>query len=393
MLRQAELTRSLEANIRWFEQSGVMFPSDGSWGVGERVALSAGNTALKQTLTSFPAYTTHSDHVVIEQRRPDCNFEAALMFLLAAKALDKPAFRNTARNLLAYLHHRSGMRNPDLSGKGKYPVGAWKWSHIQWDASIWFDDNAWNCAIPLLIAKLDPELDAEFALKSSALTLADALAAGFERQLTVAEPDAKGFKWDGDLKSPHWGSLVVLALGLSDRRKYAELIARYDVHVRERMDSFTSSERAYVVLGACAAGSLDTARLFADRLLSQMDPASGNIPSEWGKEAPIGQHLVDLIYTMNWVVLGLQSLAALTDEAKYRQALVKTLDLVISIQDTTPAAHLNGCWRGMYDLGAKAWGGGDCFEGGASSVYSGWTNAPLAIAIAGELLGASPLNG
>ena len=219
MLTKASLAKSLEANIKWFEQSGVMSPSDGSWGVGERIVLAAGNTALEKTLKSFPAFTRHGDHVVMEHRRPDCNFEAALMFLLAAKALDKPACRDTARNLLTYLHRRSGMRNPDLSGAGKYPPGAWKWAHHQWDFGVWFDDNAWNCAIPLLIAKLDPELDAEFDLKNSALVLADSLAAGFERQLVSDEPDAKGFKWAGPLTSPHWGSLAVMALATTGERE------------------------------------------------------------------------------------------------------------------------------------------------------------------------------
>ena len=119
MRERTALEKSLEANLRWFERSGVMSPADGTWGVGERIVLTAGNTALEKTLRSFPAFTRHGGHVVMEQRRPDCNFEAALMFLLAAKALDKPAWRDTARNLLCYLHCRSGMRNPDLTGDGQ----------------------------------------------------------------------------------------------------------------------------------------------------------------------------------------------------------------------------------------------------------------------------------
>ena len=36
----------------------------------------------------------------------------------------------------------------------------------------------------------------------------------------------------------------------------------------------------------------------------------------------------------------------------------------------------------MYDMKAKAWGGGNCYEGGAGSIYTGWTNAPIAWAVA-----------
>ena len=35
----------------------------------------------------------------------------------------------------------------------------------------------------------------------------------------------------------------------------------------------------------------------------------------------------------------------------------------------------------MYDLNAKSWGGGNRFEGGAASIYTGWTNAPISIAL------------
>jgi hypothetical protein len=33
----------------------------------------------------------------------------------------------------------------------------------------------------------------------------------------------------------------------------------------------------------------------------------------------------------------------------------------------------------LYDTGPNAWGGGDRYEGGAGSIYSGWTNAPIAL--------------
>ena len=35
----------------------------------------------------------------------------------------------------------------------------------------------------------------------------------------------------------------------------------------------------------------------------------------------------------------------------------------------------------MYDLRAGEWGGGDLFEGGQNSIYTGWTNAPIALGL------------
>ena len=78
----------------------------------------------------------------------------------------------------------------------------------------------------------------------------------------------------------------------------------------------------------------------------------------------------------------------LTDDCHYHTITApveKLLDLIVNIQDRSPQAHLNGCWRGMYDLEKECWGGGDRFEGGANSIYTGWTNAPIAWAVAFEL--------
>ncbi|MBO7742039.1 MAG: hypothetical protein J6S21_05740, partial [Victivallales bacterium] len=48
--------------------------------------------------------------------------------------------------------------------------------------------------------------------------------------------------------------------------------------------------------------------------------------------------------------------------------------------DGSERRELKGCWRGMYDCAMRTWGGGNRYEGGAGSIYSGWTNAPIAIA-------------
>lgn len=123
--------------------------------------------------------------------------------------------------------------------------------------------------------------------------------------------------------------------------------------------------------------SLETAELFSAKLLEKMDPRSGNIPAEH-IEAPAGPSLVDTIYTINWALPALQCMADLTGRIEYVQSVRKIQALLLQIQDNTPARHLYGCWRGMYDLKAKNWGGGDRYEGGANSIYSGWTNAPIA---------------
>jgi hypothetical protein len=394
MMDTKKLERSLRLNLKWFEKSGVMDPPDGSWGVGERVLLTKDNEALEKTYQSFPANTRHVDYSISEHRRPDCCFETALMYLLAGEVFGARKYRDIAENILAYLYCRSGMRNTKSE---VHPIGTWRWSNAQWPVEIYFDDNAWNCVIPLIIAKLAPELEKKFDMTKTSLQVAEAIEEAFSCQFPEIEVKDGRYVWLGDLKSPHWGSLACMAFAFAYREtgeeKYSKAIFRYNEYLDANKDSFTTSEHAYIVIGQSIAAAFlankaiaETAMESADRLLAKQDPHTGNIPSEWGKEAPVGEHLVDTIYTQNWALLGLHTLCASTQNQKYRTSFEKAMDLLLKIQDRSPEKYLHGCWRGMNDLKAKQWGGGDRFEGGANSIYSGWTNAPISMVIAFEIL-------
>lgn len=394
---RVKLEKSLKLNIKWFQNSGVMDPPDGSWGVGERILLVKNNEALEKTYNVFPAYTAHTGFSISEHRRPDCCFETALMFLLASEVFGKREYYRTAENILTYLYCRSGMRNTKSKA---YPMGAWRWSNEQWHPQIYFDDNAWNCVIPMIIAKFAPELGRKFDMVKTSLQVADAMEEAFSSQFPEMNVKDGKYVWQGDLKSPHWGSLACMAFAFAYRetedKKYVKAIQKYNKYLDASKDSFTTSEHAYIVIGKSVAAAFlknkefeATAKESADRLIAKQDECTGNMPSEWGKEAPVGDHLVDLIYTQNWALLGLHTLCATPRNGKYRMAFEKAMGLLLKIQDKSPERHLHGCWRGMYDLKMKNWGGGDRFEGGANSIYSGWTNAPISIVTAFEILGES----
>lgn len=401
-MKEKSLLTGLKRNLQWFAKSGIMSPNDGSWGVAERILVTEGNEAKEKVFKSFPAYLEGDGYAVIEQRRPDCNFETALLHFLASEALDDAKPARIAGNILTYLYRRSGMLNAGRSTL--CPPSTWQWSHDQWGVGRpWFDDNAWNCVIPLILARLRPELDGKFGMKSNALALADEMEKGFSCHFPEAAQDLSDERrWSGDLKSPHWGSLAVMAFAFAYAetrdRKYAEAIGKYNSWIEENSKSFSTSEHAYAVIGCAAAAvalddkrSLDLACAHADILLSRMDAATGQIKSEWGKEAPVGERLVDLIYTQNWALLAFMSLRAVVKERRFEDAFEKMLGLLLAIQDKSKAPQFNGCWRGMYDMDAQAWGGGDRYEGGAGSIYSGWTNAPIGIVLASVVLGISPL--
>lgn len=396
------LRNSLKQNLDWFEKSGVMDPADGSWGVAERIVLKKENGALEKTLKSFPAHLEYESYAILEHRRPDCNFEAALMYVTAAKVFNDEKYTTVARNILCYLYRRSGMRNANHKFE-EYPPDVWRWSHSQWVFAVWFDDNAWNCVIPMIISRLNPELDKEFQLFDSGVKLAEKIYEAFESHFPECPSEPGTFKWSGDLKSPHWGAMAIMALAFACMNnpniEYERVILQYTQYLDENINNFTASERAYGLIGVATAASiitdksvLTTAHKYANSLLDKMDQQTGNIPSEWGKEAPTGKHLVDLVYTLNWSLLGFYIIHELTGDEKYDAALEKILGLLIKIQDKSEQSHLFGCWRGMYDMNADCWGGGDCYEGGAASIYTGWTNAPIAIVIVARILNLSLFN-
>ena len=235
--------------------------------------------------------------------------------------------------------------------------------------------------------------------------LLDAFIPAFYKRWADGNPclpqDQEG-AFPGRLHLPHWGSLFVFALARAFQEfkdeRYFPIIDRYNDYLLNNIGKFNSSEYAYAIIGATKSYQVfgdEKSKLVRDTcgklLLGKIDPETGNIPSEH-YESPNGGQLADTIYTLNWSLLALQNLSAQTKDGVYRKAFLDLLDLLVDIQDTTPEPHLYGCWRGLYDFDTRKWGGGDTLEGGAGSIYTGWTNAPISIGILNELNGKSLLD-
>lgn len=76
-------------------------------------------------------------------------------------------------------------------------------------------------------------------------------------------------------------------------------------------EKFIVSEDAYALIGSAMIANrtndaffAEIAAYFAGKLIARMDPETGNIPAEHS-EAPSGTHLADMIYTVNWALLGM----------------------------------------------------------------------------------------
>lgn len=362
-----------------------MFPSDGSWGVAERIAVSSGNSAMERILTVFPAFTEFDGGCIIEPRRADCNFQTAWIFLTAGRLFPGNGYELIGKNIIDFLYCRSGLLERS-TGEEIVP-GSWNWSHITRTRAIWYDDESWCVLLQRKIAAAFPELDQKYQMRYWSDILAKSL---YEALAAPENPPL----WSGNRAMPHFSALGMMALAEAvtgdDRDKYCLLAEKF----YRDLNCPNSSEHAYALLGAvnCARKFgekkfLKYACRHADAIIAKIDPESGIMPSEH-HEAPQGKAVADMIYTLNWSLIGMRELALLKGEP-YRKIAEQLITFVCNIQDNTPSPRFNGCWRGMYDMANGCWGGGDCHEGGANSIYTGWTNAPVCSALLMEYAGRS----
>ena len=385
-IEASQLNLALLANRNWFLNSGILDPVDGSYGVAERVLLLENNKTAKDSMDAFPAWKFFDGGCVLEQRRADCCFQVAYYFLLLHEYFGNPQDKTIAKNLLEYLYNRSALlsRNPDYTN---CPVGVWNWSNLLWTHNIWLDDNAWCIILALKIAERQPDWDRCYRMTEYAQLGASAMESCFQSACSMRQ---KSELWRGNISQPHWGALAAGALamsaGKSDRR--SKIATDYFTYVDGNLSTFNASETAYALLGAGIAGYLPDMpdgwlNRLTERLLAFIKENNGCPPASHS-EAPVGTTLCDLIYTVNFTLLALEILPDDVCNQEVIQAKECLLALLLRIQDQTDLPHLKGCWRGMYDLQNECWGGGDCFEGGASSIYSGWTNAPIGWSLLNE---------
>lgn len=401
----------VKQSIAWFERSGVMRPADGFWGIAERICIIDGNVSMDDVNQSFPCQTPlGKGAVVLEHRRPDCIVETAVLMDLAADYLARPELKTVADNLLEYLLCRSHLRNRQASSPAR---DLWGWANPGNRETYWVDDNAWLVTGLLLMADRGRESLVEPAVAAARALLR--LVGEYLENPERPDPAFAAAKIKGVLLNPHWLGLATMAFAHASvhdgQTDYASVVRRYheivlagpprglkDVGQSQRGLPWPLSEYAYLALTASVAAACfgdrrmeDVARTSADLLVSHQSP-QGHWSSEH-YESPAASHLADLVYTQNWATLGLLHAGRVLGEARYVDAARRSLEFLSSIQDRCDDPRFAGCWRGMYDVRAGRWGGGDLHEGGQSSIYSGWTNAPICLAFILDATGGHLLAG
>lgn len=288
-------------------------------GVAERLVTTVGNAAMDKIRHTFPAISEHNGYVIVEQRRSDCNFEAALLFALHGHCHHDSSSETTAKNLLDFLFFRSGLLNrTDESSV----IGAWNWSHNQRRYGLWFDDDGWVAAMELVLARLFPHLDERYQLRKWGRLQALDLLKAFQRTFTTAEPPREKYTdpkavYQGQLELPHWAVPTLCALVMlasepdTDQETRKQIDAQLDAYLQfafSRMDTFNGSELGYLtILGALLNWNGDAPhphrRLLEEAVHRIQDRIDANpeygIPPAEHFEAPTGPEKADLIYTLN----------------------------------------------------------------------------------------------
>jgi hypothetical protein len=403
--------RIIRRSIQWFKNSGIMHPADGFWGVGERILVAEGNEAIEKINKYFYCQTILAPTVLaIEHRRADCNFETALEFDIASDVLKDPSLRIIAHNLIEFLTKRSALRHV-LENDPTHNL--WGWSMPLSSNACWTDDNSWVITMSLILARRGRN-----ELKEAGTAAARQMRKHMKDFYNHLDKNGKEAKYENEVMagtnlSPHWLGLTTMAFShaavADPDTDYTNVVAKYYEYAPSGPPKFmtetrtptitglpwTLSEYGYLAFSAAVAAkqfglasARDAAKLAADALVEHQHK-DGHFAAEHD-EAPIAPHLADLIYTQNWATLGLYHAWLFFErDEKYRKAFDKSLTFLARIQDKSKEKYFKGCWRGLYDTKARKYGGGDKWEGGQGSIYSGWTNAPIALAFLFDVTGES----
>ena len=81
-----------------------MNPSDGYWGVAERIVLLPGNESIAKINKEFPSQTKLNETaVLLEHRRADCNLQVAYLFDLAGSYFKNKQYKLIANNIINFV--------------------------------------------------------------------------------------------------------------------------------------------------------------------------------------------------------------------------------------------------------------------------------------------------
>ncbi|WP_276347633.1 hypothetical protein [Daejeonella sp. JGW-45] len=358
--------------------------------------------------------------------RADCNAEVA--YALSASRDTSAGQRQIASNLLDYLFKTSNMRSGNKNDPKSPSYGLVGWStNLTYPDVYYGDDNA-----RVILGALGAS--ARMDKGDWDRYIAECILANFRTTGKNGFRSSKLFD-AGIIKSglpaiqenplinphPHYESWIwATYLWLYDKTGYKPLLDKAKKAITMTMEAYPNwkwtngiqQERARMILPlAWLIRVEDTPRhrqwldLIAGKLLENLDE-SGAIREELGAsetgsygatktnadygkhEAPLiasnGDPVGDMLYTTNFGFFALNEAAAVTGDAKYKNAVRKIADFLVKIQvKSTGDPALDGAWFRAFDYKRWDYWASNADQGwGAWGTLTGWTQSWIVTTLA-----------
>lgn len=354
-------------------------------------------------------------------RRGDCTGESAMALAMGGTLGKVSDYSNIAKNLLDFYLFTSDARKRERGDPthGAYGLVAWGITSPAWYCANYGDDNARLLLGTAATAVLTGENAWDEAMMRCLLAnLRTTGRKGFRSDRIDIRPlSAQG--WEPFFRrnivsySPHMEAyLWACYLWAYERTKYPLFLERAKTAIRMTMEQYTdgwrwtnglAQERARIILPLAWLVRVEDTPEHRALLRKAMDgllrlqapcgaireelglPGKGMYPpprsnAAYGRgEASLiqqnGDPVADLLYTVNFALLGIHEAAAATGEKEYREAEEKLVRFLCRIQvrsERHPA--LDGGWFRAFDFQRwEAWASNSDAGWGAWAIESGWT--------------------
>ncbi|WP_276347631.1 hypothetical protein [Daejeonella sp. JGW-45] len=397
-----------KADIKQIKWNPNMLLGDGTLGVFECIFSEIGHDG-QQPIGIF--------------ERGDCNSETAMAFALAGKLLDNKRYLKIAENLIDYYLFNSNA----LDGKYSDPKSAayglipWGISNEYWRGLNYGDDNARFLLAAITTASiLKTDKWDETIMKSLMGLLRTTGKNGFRGTQLVLKQFEKNDDWrfysDRDLINlrPHFESYLwacfLWAYDKTGDKLFLETAQKgLDIMMKNYPDNFTwtnglAQEKARMILPLAWLVRINNSpqnRVYLNTVVQDMiklQDASGAIREELGdlrkgryppprtneaygtNEASLiaqnGDPVTDLIYTANYVLLGLHEASYATNDPLIKGVEDRLADFLLRIQVRSGSPALHGGWMRSFDFERyEHWGSNADTGWGAWCIETGWSQS------------------
>jgi len=409
--RKRRYRRALDNLIGWFLESGIMIKPDGRGGVAER----------------FLAEIQHDGTQLLDPAlRSDCNVQTALLFILYGKITGNRRMSRTGDNIMRFLVSRGFQ----FRKKGDPSNGFWFWGRgelgrrmqkAEYPTSNYCDDNCWAASACFALYRLTRNalyLDMAMATAEAFLETQSAKTGLWPARMVGEDLQKRGRGYFRKLKEscfiPHFISKPVATLAYAYQatgdRKFLDgalramdaLLATFpdiDLVISRTVNLAQLLWALAICYRVTQRPDILGAMKYCGRFLRRHQHSSGGI-HEWDNPTAEklragdtgvfhrnGEPVCDLMYSNAFAAINLQVAHGVSGVEMFGETAVKLLDFLCAVQMTGPDAQRRGAWMRAFHTGHWEYYGSNAdYKWGPYVIESGWSNAPIGIALAMYLL-------